>query len=252
MPFDTDRFDAYVRGELPDGERARLEAELTADREDGGEMSREWDAHLEAADATARAAVRRRVGAAAARYRDAESVHREPTATAQVRPLWQRSWAAAAAVLLLLTAGGYFLLADGGTPREPQALASTYFEPAIGLPTLLGPAEDIRFEDGMVDYKLGDYEAALARWRPLAGEDFDQDTLAYYVGVAELAAGRPERALEELRQVTSPELQEGRQWYEAMGLLMLGRVNDARPLLRDLSAGSHKYSTQAAEVLEGL
>ena len=248
MPFDNDRFDAYVRDELPAGERAGLEAELAADRARGGALSREWDEHLDAADAVALTSMRERVRAAGQRYGQRATTER----TARVRPLWRRNWAVAAAVAALLVAGGYFALSESRAPRDPSALAAVYFEPAVGLPTLLGPAEDIRFEDGMVDYKLGDYEAALQRWRPLLGEDFDQDTLAFYLGVAELGAGRADEALAALQRVGEDGLRERADWFAALAQLELGRVAEARGLLQEVIAGGGRYSEEAEALMREL
>ena len=252
MTFDSDLFDAYVRGELPADERARLDERLTADRADGGTLAREWDAHAEAELALARQAVRGRVAAAGRRYAATHDGVPRAEREAVVRPLWRRSgWAAAATALLLVVSGAYLLFGGGAEEaRTPEALAAAYFEPAIGLPTLLGPAEDLRFEDGMVDYKQGDFAAAVAKWRPLVGEDIDQDTLRYYLGVAALGAGDAESALTHLGRVGSAaDLQGEASWFEGLAWLRLGDIERARAVLAPIAAGGGRRAAAADRLL---
>ena len=263
MEFDNDLFDGYVRDELSPEQRARLDARLTEDRARGGTLAREWDAHVAAYEALAQAEVITRVARARQRYRDAPAANDSPAAhepaapptparrEAAVRPLWRRSWAVAAAVALLALVGGRLLLGEA-EPQRPEVLATNYFEPAIGLPTLLGPAEDIRFESGMVDYKLGDFDAAIATWAPLVGEDIDQDTLAFYLGVAELGAGRAEAALEQLARVDVAALTEKRDWYRALALLRLDRAAEAESLLAGIAAAAGPRAADAEALLEEL
>ena len=145
MTFDHDLFDGYHRDELAPDERARLEERLRLDRARGGDFAREWDAYADAELALAREAVRGRAAAARARYGASAAAATDGPIRRQrdavVRPLWRRHWlASAATVLLLVLAGGYYVLGGTEAPRTPAALAEAYFEPAIGLPTLLGPS----------------------------------------------------------------------------------------------------------------
>ena len=246
MTFDIDRFDAYVRGELSPEQRERMDLALRQDRARDGDLAREWDAHADAYAATARAAVRARVAAARARHAASAGAQRRGALT---RPL--RLAAVAAAVFLAIAVCGLWLLRAPAAAR-PEALAATYFEPAVGLPTLLGPAEDLRFESGMVDYKQGEYDAATAAGTPLIGGDINQDTLSYYLGVAALAAGRPLEAATLLDAVDDPALREGADWYTALALLSRGDVAKARPLLRSVSTGSGQRRAAATALLERL
>ncbi len=247
MPtFDLDRFDAYVRGEADAEERSAIETLL---REDAA-FAAEWVAHADAVRAVERHAVREQITAARQRYTTTEetrTIGREAT----VRPLWRRSLAIAAAIAAVLVAGGLWLL-DGSTSSTPDQLALRYFEPAIGLPTRLGPAEDMQFEGGMVDYKLGEFDLAIAAWEPLRELSPMGDTLAFYIGVAQLGAGRPTEAVETLAGVNAVTLSAEARWYRALALLRTDDVAGARTLLEGLGAAGGARAEEAKAVLERL
>lgn len=244
--FDPDQFDAYVRDEAADHERRAIEARL---REDAA-FAAEWRAHEAALQATERDAVRDRIAAARSRYNVAEGT-RTTGREAAVRPLLRRSLAIAAAIAMAIVAGALWFLNDR-TELTPDLLAVSYFEPAIGLPTRLGPAEDMQFEGGMVDYKLGEYELAIAAWAPLLEVRPGSDTLAFYLGVAQLGAKRPGAATELLGRVTAGPLAAEAQWYRALALLQTGDVEAGREVLRALADGKGRRAKEAGEVLGAL
>ena len=244
--FDLDQFDAYVRDEAAAHERRAIEARL---REDAA-FAEEWRAHEAAVQATERAAVREQIAAARSRYTATEAA-RTPGREAVVRPLFRRSLAIAAAIAMVIVAGALWLLNDR-TERSPDLLALSYFEPAIGLPTRLGPAEDMQFEGGMVDYKLGEYELAIAAWAPLLERRPGSDTLAFYTGVAQLGAQQPEAAAAFLARVTTGPLAAEAQWYRALALLQTGDVVAGREVLERLVAAGGRRATAAGELLEAL
>ena len=240
-PTTPDRLDELVNDRLTEPERARLLAEARRDPE----LNEEFALRTDAAMAARRAAVSEHIRAAA---RD-DAYRRR--GGARVRTLSsRRGFAAAASVLVLVVAGVFLFRTAVGS--SPEALAAAYFEPDPGLPTTLGEAEDAAFEEAMIDYKLGDYAAALQRWGRLRAEVGPGDTLSYFYGVTLLAAERPVEAAEFLREVRGGGFVEEARWYEALALLAQGEEDPARRLLAEVAAGGGAYAAQAGELGEAL
>jgi len=62
-----------------------------------------------------------------------------------------------------------------------------YFKPDAGLITSMGGNENYEFYRGMVDYKQGNYKAAISRWKDQLKLKKDNDTLNFYIGVSLMA-----------------------------------------------------------------
>src|SRR5690606_2210724 len=63
-----------------------------------------------------------------------------------------------------------------------------------GLPTTMGTASDYEFYYGMVSYKRKEYGDAILRWEPLYAANPENDTVVYFLGVANLANSNPRQA----------------------------------------------------------
>ena len=231
--------DAYLADSLSPTEREAFTARLAA------------DPALQAAVAE-QAALVAAIEAEGARQVLASVMQAAPVAT-PVRPLWQRlsPYLAVAATLALLLAGWWLFQ---GPANQPEALYAAHFQPAPGLPTTLGAAENLAFAEGMVAYKRGTYAEALAYWEPLLRAEAPSDTLRFFAGVATLAQGQPVDArfwLEPLSQGPGP-YQAAAQWYTALAYLQQGQGPAARPYLQALAAGESPYAAQAGALWEAL
>ena len=240
-PTTPDRLDDLVNDRLDERERARLFDEARGD----ATMDEELTLRTDAATAARRAAVREHVRAAAR-----EDAYRR-RGGARIRTLASRGGFAAAASVLLLVVAGVFLFRTAAA-SSPEALAAAYFEPDPGLPTTLGAAEDAAFDEAMIDYKLGDYPAALRQWGRLRAEFGAGDTLSYFYGVTLLAADRPGAAVELLREVRGGAFVAEARWYEALALLAQGEEAAATALLEEVAATDGAYAARARELLGAL
>lgn len=253
-PDDFDRAEAYVLDELPAAERAAFERELAGDER----LRREVDRLAADVHAVRLRAIEGAVAAAGARFRAGatDSAHTAPRRPAR-RPARRRALrrylapltAAAAVLLVALWVGG--LVGGAGDAATDQPAGA--FAPAVGLPTTLGDDEgdERAFTEGMIDYKRGDFAAALARWEPLLATRPDDDTLAFYTAVGLIAEGREALAVRLLADVDEPALAERRDWYLAQAYRRSRRSAEATALLEQIAAGGGRYAAEAAAVLAG-
>ena len=135
---------------------------------------------------------------------------------------------AIAASLALLMGFGYWLLF--GQMSADEKLFAQYFKPDPGLITPMSTTSDYEFYRGMVDYKQGNYDMAIARWNTLIEQNPENDTLNYFLGVSYLAQDENEKALAYLaKAVTYPNsIFVNESWYY-LGLINLkeGKTKDA-------------------------
>lgn len=82
-----------------------------------------------------------------------------------------------------------------------EKLYSKYFTPDPGLPTTMSTSDNYVFYDGMVNYKQGQYDTAISKWKKLQPETTN-DTITYFLGVAYLADNNPEQAISYLDETT--------------------------------------------------
>ncbi|MEM6515573.1 MAG: tetratricopeptide repeat protein [Bacteroidota bacterium] len=154
----------------------------------------------------------------------------------KVRPLnaqgysqW-RKFAAAAVILLAVTGFWWF-----STPTH-ERLYDDYFIADPGLPTVMGDndAETYDFYHGMVDYKQGNYDKAIAAWEALKTTQKQNDTLDYFLGVAHLAKGNTANAIDFLNTVCEKEgfvLSEDCDYYLGLAYLKQGNIERAKTSL---------------------
>lgn len=163
-----------------------------------------------------------------------DAFHREATekvpSIAPKRSL-RTYWMAAAAIILLVAVPALLLFRS----NDDEKLAAAYFQPDPGLPTAMSAAANYAFGRGMVDYKTGNYKAAIEAWRPLIPNDPANDTLHYFSGVAFLALEKADSAAYHLRLAadnTSSTFRPDAIWYLALCQLRLGNKNEAKALLQ--------------------
>lgn len=89
----------------------------------------------------------------------------------------------AVAAALFLAVGSIWFFS---TP-ENEKLYANYFKTDPGLPTTMSSTNNYDFYDAMVNYKHGDYNIAIDKWKILQEQKPDNDTLNYFLGVAHLA-----------------------------------------------------------------
>ena len=215
-----------------------MRRELTSDPE----LAEEYALRRDSAIAARRAAVAEHISASSREY-----AYRQRGGGAKVVRLQGRRLMAVAASALLAVSVATFALWQLRSP-DADALAYAYFEPAAGLPTTLGVATDGRFTEAMIDYKLGDFNAAAQRWQAMAAEGAGGDTLHFFLGVALLADRQPAAAALQLDNVQGLRADEAR-WYAALATLAEGRKDEAKRRLGVIARTSTSRTADAQSLL---
>ena len=113
----------------------------------------------------------------------------------KVRFLNFRRVAIAAMMVVSLGTIWYFM----GSSND--RLYNQYYSPDPGLPTTMGSSDNFEFYDAMVDYKMGDYKKAIAKWTVLHDKAPKNDTITYFLGTAYLANDMVDKAIPLLKDV---------------------------------------------------
>lgn len=143
---------------------------------------------------------------------------------------------------------GYLFLRE--TNPIDVDLYSAYFYADPGLPVVMSSTEDYEFYDGMVSYKEGKYEEAIAIWSKLPDTRLDSDSLRYYQGAALMNLENFEESATYLDLVTADpqsEFYEKAIWYRALIHIRKNEINQAIELLEKLS-----FEPRAEELLKEL
>lgn len=168
-----------------------------------------------------------------------EEFHAELKTSTPVIPIISKKsfvWkplAVAASLLFLLAITLWIFL---GNTTENEKLYRAYYQPDPGMVTAMGLQSNYEFDRGMVDYKTGDYPAAIARWEKLLSEKPDNDTLNYFLGSAFLAIGDTEHGksyLEKATQFESGVFQKEAYWYLGLTLVKSGNTEEAIKYLQN-------------------
>lgn len=139
------------------------------------------------------------------------------------------------------------------TPVEsPEEIYATNFS--------IPPVPEARSADGQAPwrqpYAQGDYKTTVQQLEALlADPTFTSRSEAfYYLGIAQLALGNSDAALQALAQVREESFDwEAAQWYSALALLERQRLQEAKHLFQQISKQTtHPQQKQAAEILKRL
>lgn len=143
----------------------------------------------------------------------------------------------AASVLILI---GSFWFLNKQTNNEK--LFNQFFEPDRGLATLMSKTNSYAFDDAMVDYKNAKYDLAIKKWKILLESKPKNDTLNYFIGVAELANSNETKAIAYLEKATESEngafTQDG---YYYLGLAHL-KLNNIQTAIENLKKNNSPKS----------
>ncbi len=149
----------------------------------------------------------------------------------------ERKWltpgllALAASVLLLIGVSSWAFLFTG---NSAQKVFAENFRPDPGLPTTMGTATQYEFYYGMVSYKRKEYTEAILRWESLYASDPKNDTIVYFLGVANLANGNARQAENYLKlanEKTESVFYEDIQYYLALTYLKEHKITEAKKIL---------------------
>lgn len=146
--------------------------------------------------------------------------------TGRIIPIHRRFWVAAAVLLLTVVSVWWY------TQRETklERLYNAYYKPDPGLMSAMGIGDNYLFNRAMLDYKTGNYKRAIEQWSQLQQTARHNDTVNYFLGVAEQAGGNGEAAIALLASVasdTARSFYKDACWYMGLALLKKGNVKDA-------------------------
>ncbi|WEK34949.1 MAG: hypothetical protein P0Y53_20870 [Candidatus Pseudobacter hemicellulosilyticus] len=136
-----------------------------------------------------------------------------------IRPFFTRSLLVAASLLAILLLGFWFVVLR---PSANQRLYARYYQPDPGLITAMSAAGNYTFDRAMVEYKTGHYKEALKGWNQLLTSTPDNDTLHYFIGVANMAIKDYSTAashLERVVTVSNSEFYIDACWYRGLAAL---------------------------------
>lgn len=145
-----------------------------------------------------------------------------------VTPGWM---ALAASVVILIAVSTWAIFSNG---NSPQKLFAENFRPDPGLPTTMSTSVNYDFYYGMVNYKRQEYNEAISRWETIYAANPENDTVVYFLGVANLANGNARQAkkyLQAAQEKPASAFFEEAQYYLALTLLKENKLEEARQLL---------------------
>jgi tetratricopeptide (TPR) repeat protein len=146
----------------------------------------------------------------------------------------------AASVLILVGIGLFRFLTPSITNKK---IFSEFFEPDPGLITPMSASADYLFYDGMIDYKLNEYQAAITKWENITDQFTGSDTLYYFLGVAHLALENDMQAIDYLQQALQTpdnEFIHETRYYLGLAYLKQGKINEAEKLLEESEMAESK------------
>ena len=98
----------------------------------------------------------------------------------------------------------------------------------------MGATDNFEFYDAMVNYKQGEYHSAINKWQTLLSSEQKNDTLHYFIGVAHLADGNENEAINyllELNKNNSNSFKNETAYYLGLAYLKADNVKDAKKYL---------------------
>lgn len=138
-----------------------------------------------------------------------------------------KGWLVAASIVFVLVISGYFFFARKNKNAE---LYAEYFKPDPGLVTAMGSSHNYQFDRGMIDYKTGNYEAAIKTWEGLLIAKPNSDTLNYFLGSAYLADKKTDEAISFFKKITAlppGSFTNDAYWYLGLSYLKQGKTHKA-------------------------
>jgi tetratricopeptide (TPR) repeat protein len=237
---------SYVKGDLPDGEKAELarhldECRLCADAVEGVAGLESKQDYLNSADLML---TRLRLRAASAAP--------SPPVRQSVSRVWSaRPYLALAATVVILAGLSAYLT----RPRPGETLFQQNFEPYPSTqPVVRGAATDAR-SDALRLYEARDYRGALAGFEDALKERPNDPVVRFYAGLCQLALGRSADAigsLEATRKLGAGELEGPAEWYLSLAYLRNRDSGEARSRLTRIADAGGFYAERARALLAAL
>ena len=166
------------------------------------------------------------------------------SSTSKVRFLHFRN--IAAAVIIIAGSASFWFFNDSSNEKTYKE----FFKPDPGLPTTMSTTSEYSFYDAMVIYKRGDYKTAISKWEKLEVKSPHNDTLVYFLGVANMADKQLDKAIPYLVKTSenkSSVFQQDANYY--LGLAYLKKDNKTEAI-RYLNSSNSEQSKKLLEQLK--
>jgi hypothetical protein len=165
---------------------------------------------------------------------------------APVKKIW--GWIALAAVIAGI---GLFLFLFRSSPADK--IFKEYFSDDSGTPSLMGDNKATPFDQAMVYYKSGNYEAAEAGFSGILNSAHGNDSVRFYEALSLVRLKKEGQALTFLQPISGSgegELSIKAKWYLALVLIHQNKPGEAAGLLKNLA--NSDYADKANAVLAKL
>lgn len=159
----------------------------------------------------------------------------------------KKAWVALSISVLILMI--VILWAVFDTSPSSEKLFNSNFEPRPGLEIAMENFNDDRFYRGMKNYNNGQYSRAVFIWEPFYAHQPDNDTILFFLGVANLAVDNARQASKYLllaQRNTNSVFHADAQYYYALSLIKQNRIEEAKRLLE------HRNCKKCETLLEKL
>ncbi len=234
---DIDLIARYLQGDMPVDEQSAIEAKAAASEDFSKELSfqRRLIAHIQAEEKTR---------LKAEMLKDFRAKKKEASSKK-----WPRRWiqlAVAASIFLMAT---FYFVLDSRTSSNEVFLS--HFQVYDGVVIVRG--EDHSISEGLRAYNRGDFSKALDIFLALEAYEISDGQLYLLVSSCFLKLNEPEKALEWLTEVQATEeasIVYNQQWYLALTMLSLDRLEDSKILLQQITASPSIYAAEASTLLD--
>ncbi len=142
-----------------------------------------------------------------------------------------KRWLVAASIILVLAVSSWLLF---GKKSQDEKIYAAYFQPDPGLISAMGITDNYVFDKAMIDYKTGNYTAAIAAWEGQQKNNPRNDTLNYFIGAAYLANKDSKQAIPYLQMVIKSGksfLVKDANWYAGLAMIKEHHLKEAVPLI---------------------
>ncbi len=216
-----ERFERFLMGEMPEEEQATFQASLG----DDAALRQDFEAFKALFTAVEEAGLRAKLEDFHHAFDRNKENHEKRAIPLRVKLYYGM----AASIAILMALGGYWFLIGS---KKDARLFEEYYRPDPGLPTVMRTSDNnYDFDEAMVYYKHGDYEAALEKWEKLLLAKPQNDTLNYFLGNTYLALDKEEEGIKyferTLGNANSSFLDETK-FYLGMAHLKLGHEEIAK------------------------
>lgn len=175
-----------------------------------------------------------------------KDIPQETTKNKSSKVLFLKFTKMAVAAAVIVSIGIYWFYNNS----SHNQLYAKYFTPDPGLPTTMSNTDDFDFYDAMVNYKYGDYKTAILKWEKLQSKKPDNDTINYFLGVANLANNNVENAIPILKKTvnkTNSTFNNDANFY--LGLAYL-KTNNTKQAIKYLKLNNSEKSKELLQKLE--